>query len=53
MKIMLLLVLAVVAGLLCQPRETKAITKAQKWVLVAVGLVSCVLGAGLAFGGHF
>jgi hypothetical protein len=52
MKIMLLLAFAVVAALLCQPREGKSLTMAQAWVVVAVASESGALAAGLALGGH-
>ncbi|UCD53068.1 MAG: hypothetical protein JSW27_10585 [Phycisphaerales bacterium] len=52
MKIMLLLALAVVAALLCQRRETRPVTKVQKWVLVFATMVSGALAAGLALGGY-
>jgi len=52
MNTMLLLALAVVAGLLAGPRETKPLTRAPRRVLVVVSLASCALGAGLALGGY-
>lgn len=52
MNTMLLLALAVVAGLLAGQRETKPLTRAQRCALVVVGLASCALGAGLVLGGY-
>jgi hypothetical protein len=52
MKIMTLLILAALIGILYQRRETKPMTKTQRWVLVVVGLASCALAAGLALGGY-
>ncbi|MHC4521378.1 MAG: hypothetical protein ACYTAS_22515 [Planctomycetota bacterium] len=49
---MLLLLFAVVVGILCHSRESRRITRAQAWVLVLAGAVSCGLAAGLVLGGY-